>query len=53
MGDAVLAYFNHEDGAAASCVAAFDAARLALARLARYRMPTPTCPPASRFTMAK
>ncbi|HSY88582.1 MAG TPA: adenylate/guanylate cyclase domain-containing protein [Verrucomicrobiae bacterium] len=34
MGDAVLAYFNHEDGAAASCVAAFDAAREALARLA-------------------
>jgi adenylate cyclase len=34
MGDAVLAYFNHEDGAAASCVAAFEAARLALARLA-------------------
>jgi len=34
MGDAVLAYFNHEHGAAASCVAAFDAARLALARLA-------------------
>ena len=34
MGDAVLAYFNHEHGAAASCAVAFDAARLALARLA-------------------
>jgi adenylate cyclase len=34
MGDAVLAYFHHRDGAAASCVAAFEAARTALARLA-------------------
>jgi len=34
MGDAVLAYFNHKDGAAASCVAAFDAAHLALSQLA-------------------
>jgi len=34
MGDAVLAYFHHEDGAATSCAVAFDAARTALARLA-------------------
>jgi adenylate cyclase len=33
MGDGVLAYFHHEDGAVASCAAAFDAARVALARL--------------------
>lgn len=34
MGDAVLAYFRHEGGAVASCTAAFDAAGIALARLA-------------------
>ena len=34
MGDAVLAYFRHEDGAVASCIAAFDAAGMASARLA-------------------
>jgi adenylate cyclase len=34
MGDAVLAYFRHENGAAASCAAAFGAARIALAQLA-------------------
>ena len=34
MGDAVLAYFRHEGGAAASCAAAFDAAGMASARLA-------------------
>jgi adenylate cyclase len=34
MGDAVLAYFRHEGGAVASCTAAFDAAGIALTRLA-------------------
>ncbi len=34
MGDAVLAYFRHEGGAVASCNAAFDAAGIAMARLA-------------------
>jgi adenylate cyclase len=34
MGDAVLAYFRHEDGAVASCTAAFHAAGIASARLA-------------------
>jgi adenylate cyclase len=35
MGDAVLAYFRHEGGAVASCTAAFDAAGIASARLAK------------------
>jgi adenylate cyclase len=34
MGDAVLAYFHRDGDAAGSCAAAFDAARIALARLA-------------------
>ena len=34
MGDAVLAFFRHEDGPAASCAVAFGAATEALARLA-------------------
>ncbi|WP_343714723.1 adenylate/guanylate cyclase domain-containing protein [Inquilinus sp.] len=33
MGDAVLAFFHLDDGAVASCAAAFDAARLALDRI--------------------
>lgn len=33
MGDAVLAFFHHEDGPAASCAAAFEAARQALANI--------------------
>lgn len=33
MGDAVLAFFHHEEGAAASCAAAFEAASEALARI--------------------
>jgi adenylate cyclase len=33
MGDAVLAFFHLEDGAVASCAAAFEAARLALDRI--------------------
>jgi hypothetical protein len=49
MGDAVLAYFSHEDGAAASCVAAFDAARLALARLAAVSNADCDLSAASRF----
>ena len=34
MGDAVLAFFHHEDGPAAGCAAAFDAAHDALASIA-------------------
>ena len=34
MGDAVLAYFHDDNGPAASCAAAFDAAKLTLERLA-------------------
>ncbi|OWJ68328.1 adenylate/guanylate cyclase domain-containing protein [Inquilinus limosus] len=33
MGDAVLAFFHLDDGAVASCAAAFEAARLALDRI--------------------
>jgi adenylate cyclase len=33
MGDAVLAFFHHQDGPAASCAAAFAAARQALANI--------------------
>jgi len=33
MGDAVLAFFHHEDGPEASCAAAFEAARQALASI--------------------
>ncbi|MGK9168811.1 adenylate/guanylate cyclase domain-containing protein [Inquilinus limosus] len=33
MGDAVLAFFHHPDGPVASCAAAFEAAREALARI--------------------
>jgi adenylate cyclase len=55
MGDGVLAYFRHEDGAVASCAAAFDAARAALARVAAASKGAgaPTCGPASRSTMAR
>ncbi|MGF6229992.1 adenylate cyclase [Inquilinus ginsengisoli] len=33
MGDAVLAFFHHQDGPAASCAAAFEAARQALTNI--------------------
>jgi adenylate cyclase len=42
MGDAVLAFFRREDGGRGSCIAAYDAARMALHRLATVNLPDAT-----------
>jgi adenylate cyclase len=42
MGDAVLAFFRREDGGRESCIAAYDAARMALHRLATVNPPDAT-----------